>query len=234
MMNIVMPMAGLGTRMNSQVPKHLITIQGVPLFLKALNTFWPTIWQHAVNIIFVVQEQHLAASQQHIQDQNVQWVTVNGVTSGPAATVMAARHLIDNKHPLFTLNCDQVFHWDAPRRLHQMTQHAAGVFVFPSQDAKCSYVRMEGDCAVEFAEKQVISPWALTGVHYWREGRWFVKSCEQMMQQDVRVRGEHYISMTYNHLVQDVCVGVVHVDEQETQLVGTEQELLQYASKKIT
>lgn len=233
-MNIVMPMAGLGRRMNSTTPKHLITIQNQPLFLLALTSFCPHIWNLEVNIIFVVQEQHLAATQQHIQHRNVQWVTVNGVTTGPAATVLAARHLIDTEHPLFTLNCDQVFHWDATQRLHQMQQHPAGVFVFPSQDPKCSYVQIQDGCAVKFAEKQVISPWALNGVHYWGEGRWFVRSCDMMMQQDVRVNNEHYISMTYNHLVDDVCVNAVVLTPEETELVGTEQELQQYASKKIT
>jgi len=230
-MNIVMPMAGLGTRMNSNTPKHLIPVAGQPMFLQALQTFLPA-GDH--QYIFVVREEHLEMTQPWAEHLNVKWVTVPGVTSGPAATVWAARHQIDADEPMVTLNCDQMFHWDGTTRLKQAAKYSAAVFTFSSTNPKCSYVHQEQGCAVKFAEKQVISSQALTGVHYWSRGEHFLTSCEQMMQDDVRVNNEYYISMTYNYLVPSMCVGVVETRPDETILIGTEQELHDYERSTST
>ncbi len=86
---------------------------------------------------------------------------------------------------------------------------------------------------MQFAEKQVISHLALSGVHYWNHGKDFISSCKKMLADDVRVNNEHYISMTYNYLLDDVCVGVVETPAEEITLLGTEQELLAYESRTI-
>lgn len=224
-MNILMPMAGLGTRMNCNTPKHLIPVAGHPMFLQALHTFLPA---GDYQYIFVVREEHLAMTQPWAEHLNATWVTVPDVTSGPAATAWAAREMIPEHQPLWMLNCDQMFQWDAKLRFQDMAKYSAGVFTFTSTDPKCSYVKMQDGCAVEFAEKQVISTSALTGVHYWQQGRYFLDSCEQMLQDDVRVNGEHYISMSYNYLVQKMCVGEVLTQPEETILLGTAQELMNY------
>lgn len=230
-MNIVMPMAGLGSRMNCHTPKHLIPVHGHPMFLQALHTFLPAA---DGQYIFVVREEHLDVTQHWAGHLNAQWVTVPEVTSGPAATVWAARHHIDADAPMVTLNCDQMFHWDGRTRLAEAAEYSAAVFTFPSTNPKCSYVQQQHGCAVQFAEKQVISSHALTGVHYWSRGEHFLTSCEQMMQHDVRVNNEHYISMTYNYLVPSMCVGVVETHPDETILMGTEQQLRDYERSTST
>ncbi len=217
--------------MNSETPKHLIPVHGHPMFLQALHTFLPAA---DCQYIFVVREQHLAITQPWAEHLNAKWVTVPGVTSGPAATVWAARHQIDADEPMVTLNCDQMFRWDGKKRLAEAARYSAAVFTFPSTNPKCSYVQQQQGCAVKFAEKQVISSHALTGVHYWSRGEQFLTSCEQMMQDDVRVNNEHYISMTYNYLVPSMCVGVVETHPDETILIGTEQELRDYERSTST
>lgn len=233
-MNIVMPMAGMGTRMNSITPKHLIPVNGTPMFLQALYSFHPNIWDEVVmgniNLTFVVRAEHIRDTREHIDHPNINWAVLKNITSGPAATVWEARKYIVPDEPMVTLNCDQMFRWDGRKRLGEAAKYSAAVFTFPSTDPKCSYVKQEQGCAVQFAEKQVISSHALTGVHYWSAGQHFLTSCEQMMKDDVRVNGEHYISMTYNYLVPSMCVGVVETSPDETILIGTEQELRDYES----
>ena len=227
-MNIIMPMAGLGSRMNRNIPKHLIPVNGHPMFLEALQTFHPD-WMHH-KIVLVMREEHLEMTRPFLTD-NMKVVVTQHITTGPAATALLAEPYITDD-ALFTLNCDQVFTWNAKSRIDEMMQHQAGVFVFPSMDAKCSFVRLNDvGCAVEFAEKQVISNLALTGVHYWKHGTDFISSCRKMMADDVRVNNEHYISMTYNYLLDEMCVGVVETPVEEITLLGTEQELLTYESR---
>ena len=229
-MNIIMPMAGLGSRMNRDIPKHLIPVNHRPMFLEALHTFHPDWMQHQV--VLVMREEHLEATRPFLTD-NMNVVVTQHVTSGPAATVLLAEHYITDD-ALFTLNCDQVFMWNGASRISEMMHLQAGVFVFPSMDAKCSFVQLnDAGCAMQFAEKQVISNLALSGVHYWKHGTDFIRSCKNMMADDVRVNNEHYISMTYNYLLDEMCVGVVKTPVEEITLLGTEQELLTYESRTI-
>jgi dTDP-glucose pyrophosphorylase len=229
-MNIIMPMAGLGSRMNRNIPKHLTSVNHRPMFLEALHTFHPDWQQHQV--VLVMREEHLEMTRPFLTD-NMNVVTTQHITTGPAATTLLAAPYI-NDDALFTLNCDQVFTWDGASRIADMMHLQAGVFVFASMDAKCSFVQVnDAGCAVQFAEKQVISHLALSGVHYWKHGKDFISSCKKMMADDVRVNNEHYISMTYNYLLDDVCVGVVETPAEEITLLGTEQELLAYESRTI-
>jgi len=229
-MNIIMPMAGLGSRMNRNIPKHLIPVNGHPMFLEALQTFHPD-WMHH-QIVLVMREEHLEMTRPFLTD-NMKVVVTQHITTGPAATALLAEPYITDD-VLFTLNCDQVFIWDGASRVADMMHLQAGVFVFPSMDVKCSFVKVDDTgCAVEFAEKQVISNLALAGVHYWKNGMDFINSCKQMLADDVRVNNEHYISITYNYLIDKMCVGINKVSTSEIVLLGTEQELNEYESSKI-
>lgn len=235
-MNIIMPMAGLGTRMNSTMPKHLIPVNGKPMFLQALYSFFPDAWDDItfghITLTFVVRNEHIRETREYIDHENINWVGLKNVTTGPAATVWEARKHIQPDEPLLTLNCDQMFIWNSRKRLAEISKYPAGVFTFPSSDPKCSFVKMDDGCAMEFAEKKVISNHALTGVHYWSQGQYFLDSCEQMLQDDVRVNNEHYISMSYNYLIPKMCVGIVETAPEETILIGTEQELRNYESSQ--
>lgn len=232
-MNIVMPAAGLGTRMHSGVPKHLIPIHGIPMFHHALMTFHPDIYALG-DVHVIVREEHVSATQELLPDARIQVHGIPSLTTGPAMTLMMLRHIIDNEDALLTLNCDQIFHWDGQHRIHAMMSWDAGVFVTPSTSPSCSYVQMDdAGCAMQFAEKKVISPWALTGVHYWKHGCDFVASCRAMVDAKELVNNEHYISMTYNYLLHRRCIHPIIIPEHETILVGTHQELQRYASQTI-
>ena len=56
---------------------------------------------------------------------------------------------------------------------------------------------------VEVKEKIVISNLATNGLHYWKHGKYFVKSAEEMIAQNDRYNGEFYVAPTYNYLIKD-------------------------------
>jgi hypothetical protein len=50
-------------------------------------------------------------------------------------------------------------------------------------------------------EKIVISNIATNGLHYWKFGKYFVDSAEEMIRGNDRYNGEFYIAPTYNYLI---------------------------------
>ena len=78
---------------------------------------------------------------------------------------------------------------------------------------KHSFVRIDASgCAVEFAEKIVLSDRALVGVHYFSSGDVFVRAYQSMVALNLRApNGEFYLSLCYEAMVRGGDFGVVGI-----------------------
>ena len=201
-MNIVIPMAGRGSRFIEAAysfPKPLIDVAGRPMIQVVTDS---------LNIrgryIFLVLREHL--EQYAIPDllgrilplDPVIVVPVDRVTEGAACTALLAREYIDDDQPLVIANSDQYIEWD-PRRLTSRGDGA--IATFHATHPKWSYVRTQYGMVTEVAEKRPISTDATCGIYYWRRGGAFVRSADQMIAADRRVNGEFYIAPTFNELI---------------------------------
>ena len=86
--------------------------------------------------------------------------------------------------------------------MKQITNVDAIVWTFNDVHPKWSFVKTNsrGFCT-EVAEKKPISDIATCGIYWYRKGSDFVKSAEQMIQKDIRVKNEFYIAPVYNELI---------------------------------
>jgi NDP-sugar pyrophosphorylase family protein len=208
-LNIVMPMAGLGSRFREAgfvTPKPLIDVRGRPMYAWATDSL-PL--EYSSRLIFI-----LLASQPEFHDltHDIQKrysahrpvvLSVPELTAGQAITVLRAKELIDNDEPLLIHNADTAFAVDRDWIEKAHTENLDGaLLVFPSQEKRWSFSRADAAGFVEeVREKDAISPWASTGTYWFRRGVDFVSTAESRFHSGKREASEFYVGPLYNDLI---------------------------------
>jgi len=208
-LNIVMPMAGLGSRFRQagfQVPKPLIDVRGRPMYARATESL-PL--EKSTRLIFI-----LLASQPEFPDlkRDIEKrfakhkpvvLTVPELTAGQAITVLRAREFINNDEPLLIHNADTAFDIDPSWAERAAAERLDGaLLVFPSQEKRWSFSRANAAGFVEeVREKEVVSPWASTGTYWFGRGGDFVRAAEARFNSGRREASEFYVGPLYNDLI---------------------------------
>lgn len=209
-MNIVVPMAGLGSRFvkaGFTTPKPLIPVEGRPMYAWAVESL-PL--QHASSLIFVLlrtmpnYEELRADILQRYADSNPVVLDVPELTRGQSETVLRARDLIHNDRPLLIHNADTAFAIQEDWASKAMNEDLGGALVvFESNETRWSYSREdENGYVIEVKEKVVISPWATTGAYYFGKGDVFVKLAEDAIAGNETEKGEFYVGPLYNKIAE--------------------------------
>ena len=238
-MNIVIPMAGLGTRFSNEgfkLPKPLIETNGKTLIEHSISTLGVE-----GRYIFITRKYNnpeynelLTKRLKEIQPNCVE-IQLNKPTRGATETALAAKEYIDNNEPLIITNCDQITDWDASKFNEFISNpNIEGVVVtYPSTNPKNSFAVVEDNKVVKLVEKQPVSDIALIGVHYWREGYMFVETAEMLLEDfEIKGRPECYISETYNYLIHTGAhIKSYHITANEYIPLGTPYDLKIYEGK---
>ena len=232
-MNIIIPMAGLGSRFKTSgytVPKPLIPIEGKPMIQHAIDTLGIK-----GNYIFITQKEHNLKPHLEAIYPGCKVIEIDYITKGSACTVLLAKKYINNDLPLIITNCDQIMWWDnnSFSTFIKNYPHDGFVVTYTENTPKNSYVKLNKEgFAVEFAEKKVISSISLNGIHYWKRGKYFVHSAENMIKTNEQYNNEFYVAPTYNGLIKDgKKIGVYHIPNEQHNAVGTPEDLIKYADK---
>ncbi|PPD44551.1 MAG: glycosyl transferase family 2 [Methylobacter sp.] len=208
MLNIVIPMAGRGSRFavaGYPDPKPLIPIEHIPMIRWIIANLRPA---QAHRFIFVCLEEHL--QQYGLEEKLAQWspgckvVPVSAVTEGAACTVLLARDFIDNDDALMIANSDQWVDVAIDDYLLAMgnAQADGWIMTMTANDPKWSFLRFDDEGNItEVVEKQVVSNEATVGIYNFAKGSDFVRAADKMIAQDFRVNGEFYVAPVYNGLV---------------------------------
>jgi NDP-sugar pyrophosphorylase family protein len=208
MLNIVIPMAGAGSRFAKEGykdPKPLIPIHGIPMIQVVIENLKP---DEPHRFIFVCQRSHVKTYE--LGDKLAKWaqnsvlVEIEGLTEGAACTVLAAKSLIDNDSPLMIANSDQYVDVNICQYLRIFDDVTLDglIMTMRANDPKWSYVGLDTNNNVtRVVEKEVISNEATVGIYNFRHGRSFVGAAEEMIARDERVNGEFYVAPTYNRLI---------------------------------
>lgn len=208
-LSIVVPMAGRGERFAQRGyrdPKPLIPVHGREMIQRVIANLRPDSVPH--RFIFVCLLEHL--DRFPLAAALVRWagpceiVAVPGITSGAAATVLAAREFIENDSPLMIANCDQLVRVSMDRYLGCVDDRGLDglIMTMTASDPKWSFVRRgpSGD-VVEVAEKVPISNEATVGIYNFRRGCDFCRAADSMIRKGVTTRNEFYVAPVYNELI---------------------------------
>ena len=231
-MNVVIPMAGAGTRFADAgytFPKPLIDVNGIPMIQAVVENL-----AIKARYIFIVQEEHdekyNLTCMLNMIAPGCEIIRINGITEGAACTVLKAVRLIDNNEELIIANSDQIMGWDSSEFMYKMQKDSVdgGIVTFENTHPKWSYAKVdEYGFVTEVAEKKPISTHATTGVYYWKKGRDFVFSAKRMIKNDTRVNGEFYVAPVFNEAIAKQKHIVIHEIE-KMHGVGTPEDLNNY------
>lgn len=208
MLNIVLPIAGRGSRFSAAgyaQPKPLIPVHGIPMIEVVVNNLRPACPHR---FIFLSLREHLDKWRMAevlvrvAPDSRI--VPVDVVTEGAACTVLLAGPFIDNDQPLMIANTDQYIAADIDQYIRESAKSGCDglIMTFTASDPKWSFIRKGPDgCVVEVIEKRVVSDEATVGIYNFRRGSDFVRAAHAMVRGDLRVNGEFYVAPTYNQLI---------------------------------
>lgn len=207
MINIVVPMAGRGSRFvkaGFTDPKPLISVYGHPMIEYVVKNITPA-REH--RFIFICQEEHL--NRYHLAEKL--WaiapgcviIPINYITEGAACTVLLAAEEIDNQDELMIANSDQYVDIDINDYLGKMAGYDGLIMTMPASDPKWSYVKYDEQKLVTLVrEKEVISDEATVGIYNYQHGSDFVKYARQMIDRNIRVNNEFYVAPVYNEMIE--------------------------------
>ena len=208
-LNIVMPMAGLGSRFRQagfQVPKPLIEVRGRPMYAWATESL-PLEKSTRLIFILLASQPECADLRRDIEERYAKYkpivLTVPELTAGQASTVLRAKEFINNNEPLLVHNADTAFDVDHAWAERAWAEKLDGaLLVFPSQEKRWSFSREKAAGFVEeVREKEVISPWATTGTYWFRRGADFVRAAQTCFNSGKREASEFYVGPLYNDLI---------------------------------
>jgi dTDP-glucose pyrophosphorylase len=207
-MNILIPMAGAGSRFAEQgytFPKPLIEVGNKPMIQVVVDNL-----NIQANYIFIVQKEHYEKynleTVLNMVAPGCTIVQTEGITEGAACTTLLAKEYINNEEPLIIANSDQFVEWNSNEVLYAFTTEGVdgGILCFNSTHPKWSYAKLDENGFVsEVAEKQPISTNATVGIYYWSRGSVYVASAERMIERNIRTNNEFYVCPAYNELVED-------------------------------
>lgn len=207
MLNIVIPMAGRGSRFTKAgytMPKPLIDIYGHPMIEYVTENIRP---KREHRFIYICQQEHLEKFDlRHTLERMAPGcavVAVDHITEGAACTVLLAEKFIDNDDELMIANSDQFVDTDIDAYLAAMEDYDGLIMTMPASDPKWSYIRYDERGLVTLVrEKKVISDQATVGIYNYRHGSDFVRYAHQMMERNIRVNGEFYVAPVYNEMIE--------------------------------
>ncbi len=241
MINIVIPMAGRGSRFSVAGyidPKPLIMMADKRMIEVVVNNLRPAVPHR---FIFICQREHI---EKYAVDHILQRISpgsvivpIDGITDGAACTVLAAQAFIDNEQPLMIANADQWVDADINDYLQYMeTQALDGLMMtMTASDPKWSYACCDPQGQViSVVEKQVVSDQATVGIYNYRRGRDFCHFAGQMIRNNDRSQGEFYVAPVYNYLLAagPARLGIMNIGSEMDGMygLGTPQDLQKFCS----
>lgn len=242
MINIVIPMAGAGSRFAQagyEKPKPFIDVAGKPMIVRVLeNLAYPD-----ARYVLIAREEHLQQEKELVtwieKNYNVTFVTVDSLTEGTACTVLYARSLIRSHDPVVIANSDQIidikFEDFINDAINRTLDGSILTFIDEEKNPKWSFAKLDAQGLVtEVQEKKPISSHATVGIYLFSNGEEFIESVVQMIIENDRVNGEFYTCPTYNYLIRrGRRVGVFNIESTEMHGIGTPPDLESYLKSQF-
>lgn len=206
MLNIVIPMAGRGSRFAKagyKTPKPLIDVHGRPMIELVTENIRPSTPHR---FIYVCQREHLAKYNLEERLRKIApgcvIVPIDRITEGAACTVLLAEKYIDNGDALMIANSDQYVDTDIDSYIASLGDNDGLIMTMPADDPKWSFIKYDERGFVTLVrEKEVISNEATVGIYNYRHGADFVKFARQMIEKNIRVNNEFYVAPVYNEMI---------------------------------
>ena len=200
------------------LPKYLIEIDGKKVIEHIVN-----LYPKDSEFVFIINDKHQEETDivdvlnKLVERKNI--VTITRHKKGPVFSVSEFDYLIDDKEEVIVNYCDFSMYWDYNnfKEFVGTTECDGCVICYTGfhphmlgsdNYAFCSCDLDETNRIVEIREKQPftddkMSEFASTGTYYFRKGSYIKKYFKQLIDEDLNINGEYYVSLVYNLLIRD-------------------------------
>ncbi len=224
--HLIIPMSGLGKRFINHgynTPKPLITVDGKPII------------EHVVELFPEIEKVSFICNETHLRDTDMREILTkispnsniievsDNIKKGPVYVVSKVfNHIDDNEEVIFSY-CDYGTVWDFDSFLKEKKNYdgliPSYIGFHPHMLGSDNYAfsKINGKYVEEIREKQPftdnkMNEYASNGTYYFKSGSIVKKYFKELIDLDINVNGEYYISLVYNLLIQDgLKVGVFEV-----------------------
>lgn len=237
MINIVIPMAGEGSRFvkaGYDKPKPFIDVLGKPMIEHVIENL---AYDNA-RYILIARKEHLQREQEVVKQlaekYNATFIGIDKLTEGTACTVLYAKEYIDNDDPLLIANSDQIVDLDIKTFIDDCeTRNLDGsilTFHDHEMNPKWSFAATNDKGLVTFVkEKEAISADATVGIYLYNKGKDYVDAAIQMIIENDRVNNEFYTCPTYNYAIaKGKKIGIYDIPFEGMHGTGTPDDLNLY------
>jgi NDP-sugar pyrophosphorylase family protein len=216
---IVIPMSGFGERFRRAgyaVPKPLIEIEGKPIIAHVVDMF-----PGESDFLFICNEDHLADPDYRMAEiiktycPNGRVVGIPVHRLGPVHAVRQVEHMIDPCRPVIVNYCDFTCYWDWVHFKHFVRGSACagalpaykGFHPHSLGTTNYAYICESDGWAFDIQEKQPFTAnrmeeYASSGTYYFRSGAIMSRAFAAMVEQNLSLNGEYYVSLAYKPLMQ--------------------------------
>jgi NDP-sugar pyrophosphorylase family protein len=217
-MHIIVPMSGMGKRFieaGLKMPKPLIMVDGKPIIEHVCNLF-----PDEDKFTFICNSTHLANTNirkvlQSIKP-NANIVEIQNHNKGPVYAVSLVKDLIEDDEEVIINYCDFGTYWDYKDFLkHTRERNADGAI--PSYkgfhphmlgNTNYAFMRDKQQWMLEIKEKETFTSnrmdeYASNGTYYFKKGSYVKKYFQELMDKNINIKGEFYVSLTYNLLIEN-------------------------------
>lgn len=241
-MQLIIPMSGMGNRFleaGYKDPKPLIEVDGIPIIQHVVNLF-PGI----DDVIFICNFKHIKETKMKDILKSIcpksKIIEKEYTKKGPVEAIMHASNYINDDSEIIVSYCDYGSVWNFENFLEDARKNFSdgaiacytGFHPHMLGSDKYAFCKHENNFLLEIKEKEnftsnKMEEYASNGTYYFRTGKLLKKYFTELIEKDIHVNGEYYVSLVYNLLVRDN--KVVRIFEIEKMLQwGTPKDMENY------
>ncbi|MGB5238093.1 MAG: sugar phosphate nucleotidyltransferase [Flavobacteriaceae bacterium] len=241
-MKIVVPMSGMGNRFLSagyKDPKPLIEVDGMPIIEHVVKMF-----PGEKDFIFICNSLHLKQTGMRSVLERIapegKIMEIEPHKLGPVYAVHLIDHLLDEEEEVIVNYCDFSCFWDYDDFLNHTRSRKAdgavpaykGFHPHMLGDTNYAFMREQEQWMLEIKEKEPFTnnrmeEYASMGTYYFRKGAFVKKYFKRLIDLKLDLKGEYYVSLIYNLLVEDNLKVSIYKVQHMLQW-GTPQDLEEY------
>jgi len=218
-MKVVIPMSGMSSRFVAagyDIPKYLIEIDGKKVIEHIVK-----LYPEDSDFVFIINDKHeketniVEVLEGIVKRKKI--VTIPCHKKGPVFSVSQFEDLIDDNEEVIVNYCDFSIFWDYRHfRAYIDAVECDGCVIcytgfHPHMLGSDNYAFCRTDDRngiLEVREKQPftddkMSEFASAGNYYFKKGSYIKKYFKKLMDEDININGEYYVSLIYNLMVQD-------------------------------
>ena len=211
-------MSGIGKRfieVGYKEPKPLVVVDGKPIIQHVCDLF-----PGEDKITFICNSKHLADTNMREVLQSIKpsanLVEIPNHKKGPVYAVSLLEELIEDDEEVIVNYCDFGTYWDYEDFLkHTRNRDADGAIPSYKEfhphmlgSTNYAFMRDENQWMLEIKEKEPftdnrMNEYASNGTYYFKKGSYVKNYFKELMDRDINIKGEYYVSLIYNLLVED-------------------------------